>query len=110
MAPAAPAPRRFLPREGFHADVLNRIIAQTIFNPILVLPLLAASRLTEKGRELAISHTTLSKSLAACSAIGLWRWINQWLSRRAVNNGQSDKYDWNREIVLVTGGSDGCAQ
>lgn len=29
---------------------------------------------------------------------------NNWLSRRARNNGLSAKWDWNEEIVCVTGG------
>lgn len=33
--------------------------------------------------------------------------INGHLSRRALNNGVSATFDWEKEIVLVTGGSDG---
>ncbi|KAJ6133435.1 hypothetical protein N7471_008650 [Penicillium samsonianum] len=33
--------------------------------------------------------------------------INRYLSRRALNNGVSATFDWEKEIVLVTGGSDG---
>ncbi|KOS37977.1 hypothetical protein ACN38_g11224 [Penicillium nordicum] len=33
--------------------------------------------------------------------------INRRLSRRALNNGVSATFDWEKEIVLVTGGSDG---
>lgn len=32
---------------------------------------------------------------------------SSWLSNGVVNNWTSDKYDWDREIVVVTGGSDG---
>jgi hypothetical protein len=33
--------------------------------------------------------------------------LNRALSRRALNNGVSDKYDWDKEIIVVTGGSGG---
>jgi hypothetical protein len=33
--------------------------------------------------------------------------INQYLNNRALNNGVQDTFDWKKEIVLVTGGSDG---
>jgi hypothetical protein len=36
------------------------------------------------------------------------RWLNAFLSRRASNNSVSDRtWDWNKEIVLLTGGSGG---
>jgi hypothetical protein len=33
--------------------------------------------------------------------------INQYLNTRALNNGVQATFDWKKEIVLVTGGSDG---
>lgn len=33
--------------------------------------------------------------------------INQYLNTRALNNGVKATFDWKKEIVLVTGGSDG---
>lgn len=33
--------------------------------------------------------------------------INRYLSKRALNNGVQAVFDWKKEIVLVTGGSDG---
>ena len=33
--------------------------------------------------------------------------INRYLSSRALNNGVQATFDWSKEIVLVTGGSDG---
>lgn len=35
------------------------------------------------------------------------RWASSCLSRRALNNWVDDRYDWRREIVLVTGGAGG---
>lgn len=34
-------------------------------------------------------------------------YVNQYLSRKALNNGVTANFDWDKEIVLVTGGSDG---
>lgn len=39
--------------------------------------------------------------------IGVARLINAYLSQGALNNWQKAKYDWVREVVVVTGGSDG---
>ena len=33
--------------------------------------------------------------------------VNRYLSRQALNNGVQATFDWKKEIVLVTGGSDG---
>ncbi|KAI9744722.1 MAG: hypothetical protein M1818_001647 [Claussenomyces sp. TS43310] len=44
------------------------------------------------------------KTLFAC---GLLRVANNWFGRRSVNNWVDDVYDWDKEIVVVTGGS-GC--
>lgn len=42
-----------------------------------------------------------------CLALGVWNRISNFLNRGAANNWVSDKYDWKKEIVVVTGGSDG---
>lgn len=33
--------------------------------------------------------------------------FNRYLSRRALNNGVTDSFDWQKEIILITGGSNG---
>lgn len=96
-----------LPREGFHADVVGHWIRQSLLNPIVVLPVLLASLYSDKGRELGARYQRLNTLLRWCASLGLIRVVHGWLSRRALNNGVVDKYDWNREIVVVTGGSDG---
>lgn len=35
------------------------------------------------------------------------RRLNAWLNRRVLNNGVADRYDWSREVVVLTGGSNG---
>jgi hypothetical protein len=46
------------------------------------------------------------KALQLVSA-GLLLRINRYLSSRAMNNGTSDTFDWDREIILLTGGAGG---
>lgn len=97
-----------LPREGFHADVLGSLIKRTVLNPVLTGALLLYSYYTLHGRQTAFLHQGKHRVLKVLTALGVLRVVNAWLSRRAVNNGVTDKtYDWNKEVVLVTGGSDG---
>lgn len=39
--------------------------------------------------------------------LGLIRWLNGILNRGVLDNWSSDKYNWKKEVVVVTGGSDG---
>lgn len=43
-------------------------------------------------------------------AYGVVQQFNRTLSSYVVNNWSSDRYDWSREIVLLTGGSSGIGQ
>lgn len=52
-------------------------------------------------------ETRIGKALPALGGVLLAYYINRYLSRRALNNGVSATFDWKKEIVLVTGGSDG---
>jgi hypothetical protein len=48
--------------------------------------------------------------LGVCTLVALLgcRWLNGLLSRRALRNGVRDRtWDWDKEIVLLTGGSSG---
>jgi all-trans-retinol dehydrogenase (NAD+) len=38
---------------------------------------------------------------------GVLRWVNNFLNRRVLSNGAPDDYDWSKEVVVATGGSDG---
>ncbi|KAJ5234575.1 short chain dehydrogenase/reductase family protein [Penicillium citrinum] len=103
---AAPA-KYWTSREGFTADVLGKWISRTILSPWKILPLLAFVQHTVKGREFIESRPNLLKILRALAALSLLNKINAWLDHRAINNGQKDHYDWNREVILLTGGSGG---
>jgi hypothetical protein len=102
-----PMHKGLIPREGFCADVLMRIIRQTALNPALLLPLVLFARLTKKGQDLSILHPSAFSHLKTLLYVGLVRWVSGWWSERTRNNWVDDKYDWDREIVLVTGGAGG---
>ncbi|QIW98514.1 hypothetical protein AMS68_004032 [Peltaster fructicola] len=98
-----------LPREGFHADVVGSILKRTILNPILVVPALLAAKYHKDGQELSAKYLG-RRGLNTLWFLAVWaslRVINSFLDRRALNNGVKDQYDWEKEVVLITGGSDG---
>lgn len=96
-----------LPREGFHGDHLGSIIRQTLLNPTLLLPLLAFSQYTDRGRDFTTRYTRALPWVKTFGVLSVLRVVNNLLNRRALSNGVRDTYDWNKEIVLVTGGADG---
>ncbi|KAK1460623.1 short-chain dehydrogenase [Colletotrichum cuscutae] len=102
-----PLHQGFLPREGLTADPIFRLIAKTALNPSVLLPLLLLARYTKKGGDLAILHPTAFSRIKFLAYCAVTRWASSWLSRRALNNWVDDRYDWRREIVLVTGGAGG---
>lgn len=97
----------FLPREGFKGDTVFKIIRNTALNPKVVLPLLLLTKYTKKGQDWAILHPLAYSRLKKLLVFGLVRWVNNWFSRKVLNNWVDDKYDWSKEIVVVTGGAGG---
>ncbi|KAH7328998.1 dehydrogenase/reductase SDR family member 8 precursor [Stachybotrys elegans] len=97
----------FLPREGFCADVLIKVVRNTALNPALILPLVLLARFTKQGQDLSILHPTALGKIKTLLYLGLARVAANWLSDQTVNNWTNDKYDWSKEIVLVTGGASG---
>lgn len=94
-------------RPGFTADVVGSVTKKTALNPAITLPLLLFARYTYKGQFLARGHETALRRLKLLLYLGLARWFNGILNRGVLDNWQSDNYDWSKEIVVVTGGSDG---
>ncbi|KAL8733443.1 MAG: hypothetical protein Q9166_002069 [cf. Caloplaca sp. 2 TL-2023] len=83
---------------GLTADVLLRVFKNTALNATLTLPILILSRYSQRGRKLAIGHELALDRLKVLVYIGNFRWINNW---------NRSTYEWNKEIVVITGGSDG---
>lgn len=96
-----------LQREGFTIDTLGRILKHTALNPALTLPLLLLARYTRKGQAVASLHPGALKHLKTLLFLGLADRISGWLDRAVANNWTNDVYDWSKELVVVTGGSDG---
>lgn len=94
-------------------------IDKTLLNPLLTIPLVAYIHfftnnkviITPGNGLLPYSVTTplpplIYKSLWLAGT-GLVLRINRSLSKKALNNGVKARFDWDREIILVTGGSGG---
>ena len=96
-----------LPREGFKSDTVLKIIRNTALNPKLVLPLLLLVKYTKKGQDWAILHPKAFSRLKTLLVFGVLRWISNYFSHGVLNNWVDDKYDWSREIVVITGGAGG---
>ncbi|OQD91060.1 hypothetical protein PENANT_c001G11328 [Penicillium antarcticum] len=103
MAQAKP----WLSREGFTADVLGNIISKTLLDPWKILPLFVLSKYTIKGRDLSKTHPNLQKALQALTTISLLTNLEAYLDHRIQNNNQKDPYNWNKEVIILTGGSTG---
>ena len=103
-----PFHKGLLPREGFSADTILALIRHTALNPALLLPLVLLARLTKKGQDLSILHPVALWRLRGLLYLAVARRASAWLSDRVRNNWVADGgYDWDREVVLVTGGAGG---
>ncbi|KAJ5365085.1 Short-chain dehydrogenase/reductase SDR [Penicillium concentricum] len=103
----APNARRWPSREGFTADALGDFISRSLLDPWKLLPIIALAHYTAQGRDIAKSRPNLYKALKVLTAHGLINWLNNWLDHRTINNSVSDAYNWHRETVILTGGSNG---
>ncbi|KAM0252111.1 hypothetical protein ACHAQJ_007908, partial [Trichoderma viride] len=102
-----PMHKGLLPREGLCGDVILKLIRRTVLNPNLLLPLLLLARFTKKGQDLSILHPKAARRLKLLFYIALARGVSGWFSDKVRNNWVNDKYDWSKEIVLITGGAAG---
>ncbi|KAH8884477.1 estradiol 17-beta-dehydrogenase [Thozetella sp. PMI_491] len=96
-----------LPREGFRMDTVMKILGKTLMNPTFLLPLILLAKYTKKGQDLAILHPVAFSRTRAFFYLGIARYISKWFSRKVLNNWTADKYDWSKEVVLITGGAGG---
>ncbi|KAH7118982.1 hypothetical protein B0J11DRAFT_535781 [Dendryphion nanum] len=96
-----------LAREGVTLDTINRLLSATLLNPALTLPLVLLARYTTRGKFLAATNETYFTKLKTLLALGLITKASSWLDSAVANRWSNDTYDWSKEIVVVTGGSDG---
>jgi hypothetical protein len=66
-------------------------------------------KLPPPAQSILLSSTTRNV-LAVVLALSVIKTFNRVLSSFVLNNWTSDKYDWSREIVLLTGGCSGIGQ
>jgi hypothetical protein len=99
--------RMLTARAGWTLDTTTRLLKATAFNPLLTLPLVLAAKYTSRGSQLALQNETLFRTLRSLLAIGVLGSISGWLDDKVVNNWKTDEWDWAKEVVVVTGGSDG---
>lgn len=92
---------------GLTADPIGRLIKKTALNPALTVLLLLAAKYTKKGSDLSILHSTAFSRIKFLFYWGLVRTASSYLDRGVLDNWKKDTYDWNKEIVLVTGGAGG---
>ena len=97
----------FLPREGFKSDTVLKIIRGTVLNPKLMLPLLLLAKYTKRGHDWSILHPTAYSRIKFLLGLGILKAVNRYFSQGVLNNWVDDKYDWAKEIVLITGGAGG---
>lgn len=71
------------------------------------MPLYLLSLYTGQGRKLTQGHEVAFNRFKVLVYLGVIRWLNDLLSTAALNNWTSSKYEWNKEIVVITGGSGG---
>jgi all-trans-retinol dehydrogenase (NAD+) len=93
--------------QGLHASPVGRLIKSTALNPAFLLPFILLARYTKKGENLSILHEKAFGRLKTLFYIGLARWASNYLDAGVLDNWTPDKYDWDQEIVVVTGGAGG---
>ncbi|KAF7872631.1 hypothetical protein EAF04_003549 [Stromatinia cepivora] len=97
----------WLPREGFRSDSLGSLIKKTALNPAFTLIFLLLARYTKRGNDLSILHETAYSRIRKLFYFGVLRLVSNYLERGVQNNWVDDKYDWQKEIVLIAGGAGG---
>ena len=54
-----------------------------------------------------MTHNIVFLWINTLFCLGLIRWASSFLDNGSLNNWTEDTYDWEKEIVLITGGSGG---
>ena len=88
-------------------DPIGRVLKKTAFNPAFTLGLLLLARYTKKGSDFSILHETAFKRVKTLFYLGLARWASGFFDEGVKNNWTKDTYEWDKEIVLITGGAGG---
>jgi hypothetical protein len=92
---------------GVTGDTITKLLKYTALNPALTLPLILLARYTSQGGQLASEYGTVFKTIRTLATLGVLNTVSNYLSEKVINNWSSDEWDWSKEVVVVTGGSDG---
>lgn len=76
-------------------------------NPAFTLAIILLARYTKKGSDLSILHEKAFGRVKTLFYLGLARLVSGYFDRGVLDNWTTDKYDWDKEIVLITGGAGG---
>lgn len=98
--------KRLIPREGLFIDPIGYILARTVFNPLINIPLFLVCRQFQFDPLFAYlgpdSREYLKKSSALLAIVGGVWWVNQFLNWGANNNFiRAEPWDPNKELVLI---------
>ena len=88
-------------------SILNPWISGPALIGLKALDILIKRSILPGDASIFLLSAGLHRTLIWLSGIGLTLRANRALSRRALNNGVTASFDWNREILLVTGGAGG---
>jgi all-trans-retinol dehydrogenase (NAD+) len=92
---------------GITSDPIGRFIKKTALNPAFTLIFILLARYTKKGSDLSVLHETAFSRIKTLFYVGLARWASGYLDGKVLDNWTTDTYDWDKEIVLITGGAGG---
>ncbi|KAJ0327810.1 hypothetical protein COL922a_013400 [Colletotrichum nupharicola] len=101
------------PREGFTVDVIAQWVRKSVLNPFLSIPIAAGLAVAAAQGHGAVGISGVKpenvRRLAYIVALAsLLLSTTEYLNKWSANNWVTDnKWDWDREIIVVTGGSSG---
>ncbi|TGZ76525.1 NAD(P)-binding protein [Ascodesmis nigricans] len=98
---------RLIPREGLHLTALLSLLGKVALNPLITA---AAAVALHQPASRSVAHIldAVSSSPTPAKALflaGVAYQVNKYLSFWTRQNWARDRYDWEKEIVLVTGGA-----
>ncbi|TVY86814.1 Dehydrogenase [Lachnellula willkommii] len=103
----SPSISSYLQAPGLTSDPVGRFLKKTAFNPAFTILFILLARYTKKGNDLSILHETAYSRIRKLFYLGLVRWVSGYLDNGVLDNWTADTYDWDKEIVLITGGAGG---
>lgn len=73
----------------------------------MTLAILLLARYTKKGSDLSILHEKAFSRIRTLFYLGVARVLSNYASAGVLDNWTADTYNWDKEIVLITGGAGG---